>query len=60
MTTELEQKANMLRKKIMTMEWDLSQGQLHIAKVARVNSYKQQLKDIEALLDPKAISSVDK
>ncbi len=59
MTVELKQQANVLRKKILTMEWDLSQGQLHVAKVARVNNYKKQLADIEALLDPNAISSID-
>lgn len=59
MTTELKQQANALKKKILTMEWDLSQGQLHVAKVARVNKYKEELKTIEALLGPNAIISVD-
>lgn len=59
MSMELKQQANVLRKKILTMEWDLSQGQLHEAKVARVNKYKEELKRIESLMDPNAISSVD-
>ncbi|MBT4445916.1 hypothetical protein HOA92_00460 [archaeon] len=61
MTIELKQQASVIRKKILTMEWDLSQGQLHVAKVQRINSYKEQLKDLEAQIavDPKKVSKVN-
>lgn len=44
---ELQQQANVLRKKILTMEWDLKQGQLHAAKVAKVKRLKEELQGIE-------------
>mgnify|MGYP001165454172 CR=1 FL=1 len=59
MTAELKQQAHVLKKKILTMEWDLSQGQLHEAKVARVNSYKEQLKELEAQISGVPVSKVE-
>ncbi len=62
MTQELKIRAVAIRKKILTMEWDLSQGQLHEAKVARINNYKKQLEELEAEIEGKpapTVSTVD-
>ena len=44
---ELVQNASILKKKILTMEWDLKQGQLHQAKIQKVKNLKEELKQIE-------------
>ena len=61
MALELKQQASAIRKKILTMEWDLKQGQLHAAKIQRVNNYKKQLEELEAQIagDPKQVSKVN-
>ncbi len=48
MSEELHERKIELKRKILTMEWDLKRNQLHFAKQQKLSQYKEELQQLEA------------